>query len=336
MRDRPSAASSARACPGVDLTALTRQARRHRGRRRLRAAPRRCAMLKEWLEAEGFATLDVGLARSTLVSAELEQAKEGNVLGCTHELAVLRHRLRRPAREPHHPRARRRASSCSPTATSTRSWPGTWSAARDPDWVRNLYGMALVPDVVFYLKVTPAQPRGAQLPQERRTGLLGERDGHRPVARPLRLVRPVPDAHPAAVRAGCTTTTTSRSSTATAAPTCGQPADPAAACETMLAADADRDERARRSRLPAAPRRASVARPPDVAALGRPSDDVGIADRFAVPGVGARDARWPARRRRSSSPRPRRSSSWPRPRRAARTRTRSTTCAWPRAARARR
>jgi len=56
-------------------------------------------MLKQWLESEGFGTVDVGLARSTLVSAELEQAKDGNVLGRTTQLAVLRHGLRRPAGE---------------------------------------------------------------------------------------------------------------------------------------------------------------------------------------------------------------------------------------------
>src|SRR5689334_17753629 len=39
------------------------------------------AILKDWLEKAGLATVDVGLRRSTLVSQELEEAKNGNILG---------------------------------------------------------------------------------------------------------------------------------------------------------------------------------------------------------------------------------------------------------------
>ena len=38
-------------------------------------------LLRDRLEREGHATIDVGLRQSTLVSDELEQAKQGNVLG---------------------------------------------------------------------------------------------------------------------------------------------------------------------------------------------------------------------------------------------------------------
>src|SRR6476659_4781622 len=41
------------------------------------------ARLVDWLEAGGHATVQVGLKRSTLVSAELEQAQEGNILSRT-------------------------------------------------------------------------------------------------------------------------------------------------------------------------------------------------------------------------------------------------------------
>src|SRR5437764_11081606 len=41
------------------------------------------ARLVEWLETSGHATTQVGLKRSTLVSKELEQAQEGNILSRT-------------------------------------------------------------------------------------------------------------------------------------------------------------------------------------------------------------------------------------------------------------
>src|SRR5438045_5665341 len=41
------------------------------------------AMLVEWLEGGGHATVQVGLKRSTLVSEELERAQEGNILSRT-------------------------------------------------------------------------------------------------------------------------------------------------------------------------------------------------------------------------------------------------------------
>ena len=41
------------------------------------------AMLVEWLEGSGHATVQVGLKRSTLVSEELAQAQQGNILSRT-------------------------------------------------------------------------------------------------------------------------------------------------------------------------------------------------------------------------------------------------------------
>src|SRR5436309_14123045 len=38
------------------------------------------ALLRDWLERLGHATTDVGLKRSSLVGAELEEAKQGNIL----------------------------------------------------------------------------------------------------------------------------------------------------------------------------------------------------------------------------------------------------------------
>src|SRR5437764_12668836 len=41
------------------------------------------ALLVEWLEDTGHATVQVGLKRSTLVSEELDNAQEGNILSRT-------------------------------------------------------------------------------------------------------------------------------------------------------------------------------------------------------------------------------------------------------------
>ena len=41
------------------------------------------ALLKEWLEVEGHAVVDTGLRRSTLVSGEIDRAKQGHTLAAT-------------------------------------------------------------------------------------------------------------------------------------------------------------------------------------------------------------------------------------------------------------
>lgn len=114
------------------------------------------ALLKDWLESEGFATTDVGLARSNLVSPQLEQAKLGNVLGrstmslfyATDFADQLENRMIP-------------ALSAGFIVLADR-YIYTLMArdlvrGADPEWVENLYGIALVPDIVFYLRVSPRQ-----------------------------------------------------------------------------------------------------------------------------------------------------------------------------------
>ncbi len=112
------------------------------------------AMLKDWLESEGFATSDMGLARSTLVSAELESAKEGNVLGRTTNSLFYATDFADQLENRIIP-----ALAAGFIVLADR-YVYTLMArdivrGENPAWVENLYGMALVPDVVFYLKVTP-------------------------------------------------------------------------------------------------------------------------------------------------------------------------------------
>lgn len=112
------------------------------------------AMLKEWLEAEGFATLDVGLARSTLVSGELEQAKLGNVLGSTTNSLFYATDFADQLENRIIPALAAGFIVVADRYVYTLMARDLIRGA-DPEWVENLYGMALVPDVVFYLKVTP-------------------------------------------------------------------------------------------------------------------------------------------------------------------------------------
>lgn len=114
------------------------------------------ALLKDYLEGRGHATVDVGLRRSTLVSEELLEAKKGNVLGeitrslfyATDFADQMENRILPALRAGYIVLADRYIYTL---------------MARDivrgaeRDWVRALYGIALVPDLVIYLRVSPAQ-----------------------------------------------------------------------------------------------------------------------------------------------------------------------------------
>ena len=114
------------------------------------------AILNDWLERRGHATVQVGLRRSTLVSAELEKAKQGNTLGritmsvfYATDFADQLDNIIVPAlhagfvvladRYIYTLMARAIVRGC------------------DRQWLESLYGIAVVPDIVFYLKVAPQQ-----------------------------------------------------------------------------------------------------------------------------------------------------------------------------------
>lgn len=107
-----------------------------------------------WLEGNGHATALVGLKRSSLVSEELDQAKKGNILSRTTfslfyatdfadqlENAIL------PALKAGFIVLADRYIYTLMARDLVRGM--------DIRWLKNLYGMALVPDAVFYLKVSP-------------------------------------------------------------------------------------------------------------------------------------------------------------------------------------
>jgi len=112
--------------------------------------------LNAWLENLGYGTVNVGLKRSMLVSEELDRAQEGNVLShttlglfyATDFADQLENRILPALRAGFIVLADRYIYTL---------------MARDivrganPEWVKSLYSIALVPDAVFYLRVSPQQ-----------------------------------------------------------------------------------------------------------------------------------------------------------------------------------
>jgi dTMP kinase len=114
------------------------------------------AMLMEWLEGSGHATVQVGLKRSTLVSEELEQAQQGNILSRTTlslfyatDFADQLENVILPSLK-------------SGFIVLADRYIYTLMArdmvrGMDEAWLKNLYGLALEPDAVFYLNVPPEE-----------------------------------------------------------------------------------------------------------------------------------------------------------------------------------
>jgi len=112
------------------------------------------ALLKDWLEKRGYATENVGLSRSTLVSSELEKAKSGNILGtrtfslfyATDFADQLENKILPALRAGFIVLADRYIYTL---------------MARDivrgleRKWVESTFSIALVPDLVFHLRVRP-------------------------------------------------------------------------------------------------------------------------------------------------------------------------------------
>jgi dTMP kinase len=110
-------------------------------------------LLRNWLERRGYPTVNVGLKRSMLVSRELEQAMRGNILG-TRTLSLfyatdfadqLENRIIPALRSGFVVLADRYIYTLMARAIVR---------GVDPEWIRDVYSIALVPDAVFYLAVS--------------------------------------------------------------------------------------------------------------------------------------------------------------------------------------
>ncbi len=114
------------------------------------------ALLRTWLESAGYGVLDTGMTRSILAGRGIKNARAGHTLGrLTMQLyyaADFADRLENqmlPAL---------RAGFI--VLTDRYIYSAIARAVvrgADPEWIRGIYGMALVPDAVLYLRVRSAE-----------------------------------------------------------------------------------------------------------------------------------------------------------------------------------
>ena len=112
--------------------------------------------LVTWLEGSGHATVQVGLKLSTLVSEELEQAKQGNILSRITLSLFYATDFADQLENSIIPALRAGAMVMADRYIYT-LMARDLVRGMDEAWVKNLYSMALVPDAVFYLNVAPEQ-----------------------------------------------------------------------------------------------------------------------------------------------------------------------------------
>jgi len=113
-------------------------------------------LLMDWLEGSGHGTVQVGLKRSTLVSEELEKAQQGNILSRTTlslfyatDFAAQLANVILPALKAGFIVLADRYIYTLMARDMVRGM--------DEQWLRNLYGIAVEPDAVFYLNVPPEE-----------------------------------------------------------------------------------------------------------------------------------------------------------------------------------
>jgi dTMP kinase len=113
-------------------------------------------MLRTWLESRGHAVLDTGMTRSVLAGQGIKEAKQGHTLGrLTMQLFYATDFSDRLENEM---LPALRAGFIVLTDRYIYS-----AIARavvrgiDPKWIRSIYGIALVPDVVLYLRINSAE-----------------------------------------------------------------------------------------------------------------------------------------------------------------------------------
>src|SRR3984893_18549616 len=109
-------------------------------------------LLRPWLESSGYAVVDTEMTRSDLVGAGLKQAKAGHTLGpITLNLFYATDFVDRF-------QSQILPALCSGFIVLTDRYIYSFMArsivrGAVPQWIRSIYGLALKPDAVFYLKI---------------------------------------------------------------------------------------------------------------------------------------------------------------------------------------
>ena len=109
-------------------------------------------LLRPWLESSGYAVMDTEMTRSVLAGAGLKQAKEGHTLGpitlnlfyATDFVDRFESQILPALRAGFIVLTDRYIYSLMARAIVR---------GADPRWIRSIYGLALKPDAVFYLKI---------------------------------------------------------------------------------------------------------------------------------------------------------------------------------------
>jgi len=114
------------------------------------------ALLRTWLESRGHAVLDTGMTRSAVAGRGIKDAKIGTTLGrLTMQLFYATDFIDRLENE------MLPALRAGFVVLTDRYIYSAIARAEvrgiDPAWIRKIYGMALVPDAVFYLRIGTAQ-----------------------------------------------------------------------------------------------------------------------------------------------------------------------------------
>ena len=114
------------------------------------------ALLRTWLESRGHAVLDTGMTRSILAARGIKEAKTGTTLSrVTMQLFYATDFIDRLENE------MLPALRAGFVVLTDRYIYSAIARAEvrgiDSAWIRKIYGMALVPDAVFYLRIKTAQ-----------------------------------------------------------------------------------------------------------------------------------------------------------------------------------
>ncbi len=112
--------------------------------------------LVDWLEGSGHATVQVGLKLSSLVSAELDKAKQGNILSRITLSLFYATDFADQLENTIIPALKAGAMVLADRYIYT-LMARDMVRGMDEAWLKNIYGIALVPDAVFYLGVSPEQ-----------------------------------------------------------------------------------------------------------------------------------------------------------------------------------
>jgi dTMP kinase len=110
--------------------------------------------LKDWLENLGYGTVNVGLKRSTLVAEELDAAQQGNILSHTTRSLFYATDFADQLENNIIPALRAGFVVLADRYIYTLMARDIVRGA-NPAWVKSLYSIALMPDAVFYLRVSP-------------------------------------------------------------------------------------------------------------------------------------------------------------------------------------